>query len=377
MTRMDALHGFADPQFSRVRAAFASCFADDLETGAAVSVVVDGALVVDLWGGHMDAAQTKPWTRDTVVNVWSVTKGITALAIAMAVDQGLLEYDQPLARYWPEFGARGKGGVTLGQALSHQAGLNGLSTAMDLPGVYDGDAYAQTLADMAPLWEPGSRMVYHAFSFGTLVAEPLRRVDGRSIGRFVREDIAAVLEVAFFIGLPADQDHRAAEVVLGPGHSDWVAEVLASPYPQSCDNPMILADTPNDRRWRAAEIAGANGQSDALALATIYGGLATGASPLISRSGLAAAVAPRFEGVDAIYQSPTRYAAGFKLQDQAYGARASRNSFGHCGWGGSMAFADPEAKVGFGFVTNRMQGFSDGIDPRHTRLTDAVYAALG
>ena len=127
----------------------------------------------------------------------------------------------------------------------------------------------------------------------------------------------------------------------------------------------------------AAEIAGANGQSDALALATIYGGLATGASPLISRSGLAAAVAPRFEGVDAIYQSPTRYAAGFKLQDQAYGARASRNSFGHCGWGGSMAFADPEAKVGFGFVTNRMQGFSDGIDPRHTRLTDAVYAALG
>lgn len=369
------INGFTDPRFDHVQEAFARSFADGLELGGAVAVVLDGTPVVDLWGGSADGAG-RPWERDTLVNVWSTTKAVAALAMAMLADRGKLDMSRPVADYWPAFAANGKAAITMDQALSHQAGLDGLAGPIRLHDAYDSATFAAAVADMAPLWAPGSRMVYHAFTLGALMAEPLRQIDGRSMGRFIADEIAGPLGIAFHLGLPLAQDHRVAELVEGIGASDWLAFLRASPYPHSALYPAVPATAPNSRAWRAAEIAGGGGHSDAISLARLFGGLADGSSPLISAEGLAAALRPRFDGLDAVNQLPVRYAAGFRLNDPAFGPQSSPDSFGHCGWGGSFAFADPGARLGFAFVTRNMLGFSDGIDPRRARLLQAVYDVL-
>ncbi|TGP57301.1 class A beta-lactamase-related serine hydrolase [bacterium M00.F.Ca.ET.159.01.1.1] len=373
------IDGHCDPRFARVRDAFAWSFAQGLEHGGGVSVVVEGRTVVDLWGGHADAARTRPWRRDTLINVWSSTKGVVALAIAMLVERGKLDYAAPVARYWPEFAAGGKERITLDQVMSHQSGLNGLAVSMDEAGLLAWTPYTDALAAMPPLWDPGSRCVYHALSYGHLAGEVLRRVDGRSVGRFVAEEIAGPIGADFHIGLPEPEDSRVAEMIEGPRTSDWVEFVRASPFPQACDNPAPRALAPNDRAWRAAEVPGGNGQSTAHALARIYGMMATGAAfegtPLIGRAAIEEATRPRFRGMDDSFALPAAFAAGYQIEDPVYGGRASPQTFGHTGWGGAVGFADPGAAVGFGYVTNRMLGFDD-LDPRRKALIDAVYDAL-
>jgi CubicO group peptidase (beta-lactamase class C family) len=370
------IDGTTDPRFAAVRDAFASCFTDGLQQGGAVAVMLDGRIVADLWGGHADAAGTRPWARDTLVNVWSSTKGIVSLAMAQLVARGKLHYDRPVAAAWPEFAAGGKAAITLDLVLSHRSGLDGLSVPMTIEQVYAWTPYVDALAAMAPLWEPGSRFMYHALSFGHLAGEPLRRVDGRSVGRYVAEEIAGPLGVPFYIGLPDSEDHRVAELIAGPGSSDWVTFNLASPYPHSCRNPDLVATQPNDRAWRAAEMPGVNGHADARAMATIYGTLAADPTPLLPRAAIDEATRLRFEGLEANTGTPTAFGAGFCLRDPDYGRRASARSYGHTGWGGTFAFADPEARLGFAYVTNTMLGFGDSLDPRRQRLVDAVYDRL-
>lgn len=372
------IDGHVDGSFLRMRDAFGSCFSDGLEHGASVAVVKDGKTVVELWGGHRDAQGTRAWERDTLVNVWSTTKGVTALAVAMLVEQGKLSYDKPISFFWPEFAAGGKEAITLDLAMSHQAGLNGLSVSMSDQGLYDWFPYVEALAAMAPLWEPGSRFVYHAVSYGHLAGEPLRRVDGRTIGRFVHDEIAVPLDVAFYIGLPEAYDDRVAELIEGHGNSAFLDVTLSGPYPNSCKNPSLTATRPNERAWRAAEIPGANGHATAHALARIYGLLVTSksANRPISLEGLRESCRVRFRGTDVSVNETVTYGAGFRLEDPGYGARASKESFGHAGWGGSLAFADPEAGVGFAFTTCRMLGWDDGIDRRAQRLVEALYDCL-
>ena len=369
------VHGHADPKFARLKDAFTSTFADGLEKGAGVAVMVDGKLVADLWGGAANAAGTKPWREDTLVNVWSVTKGVVALAVAMLVERGKLQYDAPIAKHWPEFAANGKERVSLDQTLSHTAGLHGLTVPMDRAGLCAWTPYVNALAVMAPIYEPGTRHVYHALTYGHLAGEPLRRADGRSIGRFISEEIAGPLGVPFFVGLPESEDHRAAEMIEGAQAADWVTEVSKSPFPQASANPAPVATDPNLRAFRAAEIPGGNGQATAGALATIYGGLANGKSPLLSKQGLAAATRIRFDGMDESFNLPAKFGAGFRIDDPDFGGRGAPGTFGHAGWGGSITFGDTDAKVGFAFVTSHMLGF-DTFDPRRKRLVDAVYDAL-
>jgi CubicO group peptidase (beta-lactamase class C family) len=371
-----AIEGTNDPRFARLREAFASLMSDGQEFGGAVAVTLDGKPVADLWGGHADAARTQPWRADTLANVWSVTKGVMALAVAMQVERGRLAYARPVAEVWPEFATNCKEAITLDLVLSHQAGLNGLTKPMGLAGLYAWTPYADALAAMAPLWAPGSRFVYHALSYGHLAGEPLRRVTGRSVGRVIAEDIAGPLGAAFYIGLPESEEPRVAELIEGPGASDWVADVAAGPYPNSVINPAVTATLPNSRAWRAAEIPGGNGHATALGLATIYGAMVRKAAPVLTPATLAQANHPRFIGPDAGNGGqPTAYSAGFRLLDPEYGPHASPRSFGHAGWGGSIAFADPDARLGFAYVTNHLMGFDDA-DPRRRVLVDAVYDAL-
>lgn len=366
-----AVQGFTTADFAPLRAAFEDCFALG-QHGGSVSVVHRGALVAELWGGSADAAGLRAWQQDTLVNVWSCTKGIAAVAMAMLVDRGLVDYDQPMARYWPEFAANGKADITVGEALSHQGGLDGLSVPMDLTGLYAGPPYAQALAAMAPLWPPRSRSVYHAISLGTLVAEPLRRITGQSFGVFLRDQIAGPLAADMFVGLPEAEETRVAEIIEGAGVMDGITEVLRSAHPNAWENPSLRPTEPNTRSWRAAEIPGANGQATAKAMALIYGDLVSGASRLLSSQALAQATKPRFVGVDAAHGGDVAYGAGFGLMQQ--GARAG--SFGHSGWGGSFGFADPAAGFGMGYTTNHMLGFDDDIDPRRKRLVACVYDVL-
>lgn len=373
------IEGFCDPRFEGVRDAFAWCFAQGLEHGGGVSVVAGGRTVVDLWGGHADAARTRPWQRGTLVNVWSSTKGVMALAVAMLVDRGKLDYAAPVARYWPQFAAGGKERITLDQVMSHRSGLNGLAVPMDEAGMLAWVPYVDALGSMSPLWEPGSRCVYHALSYGHLAGEVLRRVDGRSIGRFIAQEIAGPIGADFHVGLLQSEDYRTAEMIEGPKASEWVEFVRASPFPHACDNPTPRALAPNDRAWRAAEVPGGNGQSTAHALALIYGMMAAGGTwegkPLIGRAAIEEATRSRFRGMDDSFALPAAFAAGFQIEDPVYAGRASPRSFGHTGWGGAIGFADPDAGLGFGYVTNRMVGFDD-LDPRRKALIDAVYDAL-
>jgi len=364
--------GSTDAKFARVRKAFAANFASGLEHGGGVAVFVGGKPVVELWGGHADAAKTRAWQQDTLVNVWSCTKGVVALAIAMLVERGKLDYSAPVARWWPEFAAGGKEKITLDLVMSHQAGLNGLSVPMDEAGMLAWDPYVEALAAMKPLWEPGSRAVYHAISYGHLTGEILKRVDGRRIGRFVAEEIAAPLGADFYIGLPEREEPRVAEMIEGPKASDWVPVVMKSPFPQSCMNPSLSALAPNKRTWRAAEVPGGNGQATALGLAKIYSEMATHQAGLARRETIAEAARPRVRGIDESFGGPTAFAAGFQIDSPLTG----KGAFGHSGWGGSYGFADPAVGVGFAYVTNRMLGFDDGIDLRRKALIEAVYACL-
>lgn len=372
----DLIQGTHAPRFAGVHAAFVENFTGGTEVGAAVSVVLNGQTVVDLWGGHRDANRQTPWAKDTLVNVWSVTKGIVALAVAQAVQAGKLDYTRPVADYWPEFAANGKAAITLNQILSHQSGLDGLDVPMDMAGLMAWDPYVAAFARMAPLWQPGSRFLYHFASFGHLAGEVLRRVDGRRVAEIAAQDIAARLGTEFYIGLPATHDHRVADLITTPDIDKGVNLWRAGPYPHSVTNPHMYAGLANDRGWRAAELPGLNGQSNARALAAIYGDLVCDAPRILSKATLNDAITPRFTGVDAREGNPVTIGAGLFIHGQDYSPHASLRSFGHGGWGGGMAFGDPDHKIGFGYVTNHMLAFDDGIDPRRTRLIGAVYDAL-
>ena len=372
--------GNTSPHFSAVREAFERSFADGLELGAALAVVVEGETVVDLWGGHRTLDRSQAWQADTLVNVWSVGKGVMALAIAMLADRGQLDYAVPVARYWPEFAAGGKGDITVDQVMSHQAGLDGLNVPMADDDIFDWQRVVDALAAMAPLWPPGSRCVYHPLTYGFLSGELIRRIDGRSPGRFIAEEIAKPLKLDLHIGLAAADDARAAQMSVGAKAYDWVRQGEQSAYPHAFRNPSLSATAPNQRAWRAAEVPGGNAHSDARSLARLYGALARGGEldgvRLVSPQGLANAVAVRFDGLDACSQAPTVFGAGFRRDAIGFGPHAGPGHFGHTGWGGSVAFADPARGLGFAFVTKHLLGFDDGVDPRRQRVLDAVYQAL-
>ena len=326
------------------------------------------------------AAGDRPWQRETIACVQSVTKGIVALAVAILVDRGQLDYESPIARYWPEFGAGGKEDITLGLLMSHQAGLNGVREALRLEDLFGGDRFVTLLAAMAPLTPPGEMCVYHALSYGHLAGEIVRRVDGRSIGRFIAEEVAGPLDASFFLGLPEDQDHRAAEIVPGPDVDATMEAATKSPLAFGYVNPRVRPTTPNTRAWRAAEVPSGSGHSDAPSLARITGALARGGEiagvRLIGPRGLAAATAERFRGKEAGFGWPIRFGAGFMLnQGGEFGP--SERAFGHVGWGGFFAFADPDKRLGVAFVMNRMATFGEAPDPRRTRLVEALYRSIG
>ncbi len=384
------IHGSIHPRFAPVRATFEANLRDRDEIGAAVSVVVDGEVVVDLWTGHADVARTRPWERDTLVNVYSCTKGMTALCAHRLVSQGRLDLDAPVARYWPEFAQAGKDTLPVRWLLGHRSGLAAVRAILAPEALYDWDAMCGALAAEEPWWTPGTAHGYHAVTFGWLVGEVVRRITGRSLGTYFRDEIARPLQLDFHIGLPDSEHGRVAEMgpipmPAGEDDTEHLASVILSDpeglAARAFTNPPSMALGVNNAAWRSAEIPGANGHATARALARVYGVLARGGEQdgvqLLDAAGITRCRQEQSHGPDLVLPVDTRFGLGFMLPQNRPDARfgPSPHAFGHPGAGGSVGFADPDAKIGFGYVMNRM-GPHILLDPRAVALIDAVYGVV-
>lgn len=392
------VQGHCDDRFAAVAEEFERNFAERGELGAAVVVTVGGETVVDLWGGHTDPDRTRGWEKDTLCVVMSSTKGATALAVHLLASAGELDVDEPVATYWPEFAAAGKEGVLVRHLLTHQAGLPALRDPVPPGGFYDWDGMVERLAAEQPFWEPGTRHGYHALTFGFLVGEVVRRVTGRSIGRFVADEIAGPLGLDLYIGLPQGLTARVArltpppapqpgdpvprfvlQAMTEPGSIPWLVMQNNGGYlaPGEWDSPAALA----------AELPASGGVSNARGLAGLYRAIVhdgqVGRYRLdpedIARMGAVQSAASE----DAVLFGPGRWTLGFlKAGYTPRGVEPpvvislSEDAFGHTGYGGSIGFADPACGMSFGYVMNQMSA-DMGLGPTGQSLVDATYRALG
>jgi CubicO group peptidase (beta-lactamase class C family) len=372
------LHGHCDPEFEPVRQAFLRNFQEDGELGAAVAVTRHGRLVVDLWAGWADSQRTRPWGRDTIVCMMSVGKAVSALAIHMLADRGAIDVDEPIARYWPEFAQNGKGEIPVRWGLSHLAGIPVADQAP--PGsIYDAAVMAEAVAAQAPLWTPGTVKCYHSATMGYLCDALVRRVDGRSIGAFVRDEIAGPLGLDYHIGVPPDALARCADMVRARGSLLDLAQTGSKSDLLSRIWKQLPPDEDyNSLAWRQAEIPSANGHGNARSMALLFGALACGGSAdgvrLLGRRSLDRALAEQWRGVSISSGLNFRLGLGFFLNnppDRPMGT--SSRAFGHSGAGGAQAIGDPDAGIGFAYSPNMMHGGLD-IGVRATRL---IEAALG
>ncbi|MFD5568570.1 serine hydrolase domain-containing protein [Streptomyces cadmiisoli] len=385
--RAPDIHGHCDTRFAAVRTAFEENFRERDELGAAVAVTVDGATVVDLWGGWADPARTRAWERDTPVNVWSTSKGPVALCAHILADRGLLDLDAPVAVYWPEFAAAGKEKVLVRHLLSHRAGLCGLREPHSFADLCDWGKTTSRLAATEPWWEPGTRSGYHALTYGHLVGEVVRRVSGLLPGAFLEREVTGPLGVDFSIGLPEKDAGRAAELVHArTTSSSEQAAVFSQLTPAALaalTNPAVGADEANTAAWRAAEIPAANGHGTARAVAALYG-IFSGRGAHDGHRVLSREAAERVrEGQGACrdlvlgagFAGETEIGLGLWLSGPNGSYGPNPRAFGHDGFGGSCGLADPEAGVSLGYVMNRM-GTRIADDPRKMALVEALYSAL-
>ncbi|WP_274912667.1 serine hydrolase domain-containing protein [Streptomyces sp. WZ-12] len=389
------VNGHCAPGYEEVRAAFERNFRDHGEVGAAVAVLVDGAPVVDLWGGHADAAGSRPWERDTLVNVYSTSKGMAALCAHLLVDRGELDLDAPVARYWPEFARAGKEAIPVRWLLSHRAGLLAPREPLAAGRAYDWEYVCDALAATPPWWEPGTKQGYHAVTFGYLVGEVVRRITGQSLGTFLRAEVTRPLDADVFIGTPPDEQRRCADMI-----GQLTTDLLRERFPDLPTPPVGgLADHPragvalaltyiptgdvNSAAYRAAEIPSGNAHASARGLAAVYGALVGG--ELVRPAALEAMRSPqsRPDEPDLTLGGLTpdgtadafRWGLGYMLNERGQ-AGPNPGAFGHGGAGGSYAFADPENGLAYAYVMNRFGGGTSGEDLRSRSLVEAAYAAL-
>lgn len=369
--------GFCPPQLDPVREAFAANFEAGQELGARYALAIDGEIVLDLWAGYADRAQTRAFDDTTLTPVFSTTKAVAALMVARLVGQHRLAYGQRMTDVWPEFGQAGKETVTVEQALSHQAGLCGFAEPMDPALWLDWGVICAKLETMAPLWPPGSASGYHPVTFGYLAGEVFRRVDGRTLGVALAQDVAGPLGLDIWIGLPEAEDHRIAEVRRPPAMPD-LGEIT-EPRRLAFLTKWASPEGRGSPEWRRAEIPSANGFATAAALARLMAAMACDGSvdgrQVLAPGTAAQAARERIVGPDLVLPRTMSWGAGFMRSAGSglYGPGAQ--TIGHSGWGGSCAFADPERRLSGAYVMNR-QSSALIDDPRAQRLIAATYAAM-
>jgi CubicO group peptidase (beta-lactamase class C family) len=374
-----SVQGMTHDRYAAVRTVFEGNLESGADVGASFCATLEGETVVDLWGGFADAAKTKAWERDTIVNVYSTTKTMTALCALILADRGDLDFDAPVARYWPEFAANGKDRVKVSHLMSHAAGLSGWKEPVAKADLYDWEKATSLLAAQAPYWEAGKAPGYHALTQGYLVGEVVRRITGRSLGTFFREEIAEPLGADFHIGLPASEDHRVAELIPPPPGEAVGDGGQTELQANMSNNPGIDVGETRTRAWRGAEIPAAGGTGNARSIAEIHtilanGGVAKG-KRFMSEAGCRKALELQIEGDDLILGRPARFGMGFGLAGGVV-PLPSPNTIYWGGYGGSLAIIDMDARTTFGYAMNKMAGTTVG-DMRAFGLAMAMWEALG
>ena len=378
--RSPEVHGRCDERFAPVRDAFLANFAAGTELGASVCVTVDGEPVVDIWAG--DAAPGGPeWAEDTIVNVYSTTKTMAGLCMLMLADRGQLDWDAPVAQYWPEFAANGKESVLVRHVMGHTAGLSGLDEQITAADLSDWEKITSLLAAQAPWWTPGKESGYHAVTLGYLQGEILRRITGRTIGEFFRTEVATPLGADFHIGLDPSDDARVSNLI-PPAPSDLDA-TAATMTPDSIayrtlSNPVMTGTEPSTELWRRAEIPAAGGMGNARSVARVHAAMACGGSldgvDIISRDGLDAIFETQYHGYDHVFMAPTHYGMGYGLADETLPLPSPHACYWG-GWGGSKAIIDLDQRMSFAYVMNRMDA-SLIEDMRGPSILMAAYGVL-
>ena len=377
---MTEIHGFCDEKFSAVRDAFANNFAEKGEVGASVALTVEGEYVVDLWGGHRDRAQSQPWEEDTIVNVYSTTKTMAALCALVLADRGEIDFNAPVAKYWPEFAQNGKENVQVRHFMSHSAGLSGMDEPMVGEDIYDWDKMVDALARQAPWWEPGSASGYHALTQGHLIGEVVRRVTGKTLGQFFQSDIAHPLGADFYIGTPEAHFARIGELIPPTaGLAEQTGGDADSISARTFKNPAANANLSGTSGWRKAEIPAANGHGNARSVVRAQTAVANGGSAfgveLLSAEGARRIFEEQTSGKDLVLGVPIRFGMGYGLTSPLMPMGPNEHIAYWGGWGGSTIVVDQDAHLCASYVMNKMFTGLLG-DTRGFALLQAAYASL-
>lgn len=370
--------GSWDTEFEPLVAAFKSNFdaqSATPEQGAGFALFHQGKLVVDIYAGTYSQSEAeKAWQENTIVNVFSTTKGVAALCVAHLVERGLLEYSDKVAQHWPEFAANGKQDITIAQVLSHQSGLNAFEEPIAMEGLLDWDDCCQKLAAQAPFFPPGSRTCYQAVTFGFLVGEIVRRAAGVTLGEYLNTEICQPRNIDFHIGLPENQHERAADL-LPPTRAPYMPKNMPAHALAGMTNPLLRADFMLTPQAREAELPAINGHGTAKAIANLYE-LYRPENGLLSADTLAKTTEVNSSRTDDLLGLPVHWGMGLVVNalGNTYGKEPS--TFGHSGWGGSFGCHDPVNKLSFGYICSQMSPDLVG-DARSQSLIEQVYACIG
>ena len=377
------IEGTVPERFTKVADALARSIDDGTDVGGSVAIVVDGEMVADFWGGYADEGRTAPWQRDTIVNVWSTTKTMSALTALVLADRGLLDLDAPVADYWPEFAANGKAGVLVKHVLSHTSGVSGWAQPVTQDDVYDQDRSAAILAAQPPWWDPGTASGYHAINQGHLIGELVRRITGRTLGAFFRDEVAGPLDADFHIGLAAEHDARVSPVIPPPPLDlDLAGEIdMDSPAMKTFTGPPVDANHANTEAWRRAEIGAANGHGNARSVARIQSVVSNGGTvdgvTLLSPGTIDRIFEVQADGIDLVLGIPLKFGIGYGLpvvETIPYLPDDGRICFWG-GWGGSVIINDLDRRMTLAFMMNRMAAGIIGGPTAEALLTE-VYAQV-
>lgn len=371
-----AIEGEVAPGFEPVRAAFAANFEREgpyREIGASLAVYRRGACMVDLWGGWSDNAQTTQWNRDTLVNLWSTTKAVAALCVALLVERRLIDYGDPVAKHWPEFAAAGKAGVTVAQVLSHQAGLPGFVDPTTIDDLFDHELCASRLARQTPLWDSGSANGYHAVTYGFLTGELVRRIDGRGLGRFLAEELAGPLGADFYIGLGRNHKLDIAELIPPDRPADMAGLAMNEAMQLALGSPAMEAHRANGEDWRRADLPALNGHGSGQGIARLYAAMLAPEGPC-SPETIALMTAVATDCDDLVLGFNPGWGMGVAHNSTGiFGPNPA--TYGHSGWGGSFGCADPDAGIAIGYACNHMGPDLVG-DPRATQLCRTIFECM-
>lgn len=375
---MSDIHGTCDERFAPVREAFEANFRDGSEVGASVAVSIEGEYVVDLWGGYRDAAKTLPWEQDTIVNVYSSTKTMAALCLLVLADRGEVDLYGKVAKYWPEYAQNGKEATEVRHFLSHSAGLSGMDEPFAGDAVYDWDKMIHALERQAPWWEPGTASGYHALTQGHLIGEVVRRVTGKTLGTFFREEIAGPLGADFHIGTPREAWPRIAELIppASPPAGDAAADSVAA---RTFRNPAVSANDAATDGWRLAEIPAANGHGNARSIVRVQTAVANLGSAwgvqLLSEEGARRVFDEQSFSEDLVLGVPIRFGMGYGLTSDQLPMGPNPHIAYWGGWGGSTVVVDQDARMCVSYVMNRMEADLLG-DMRGFGILQGAYQSI-